>query len=292
MGLDLSKLQNVKPTSSGWQAACPVCRANGSDSTGNHLGILKDGRWSCIIAPNDKLHNRSIWSLAGDGSDGTLSYSDYTVTDPQIEIDTEWEMSALDRLVKDYSYWESRGISEDTVKPFLGGVANNGKMDKRWVFPIINDNNKIIGFTGRTLNSRIMPKWKHLGKTSKWIWGGKDDVESSGRAILVESIADALSLRQCGIQEVMCLFGVNLSQSLLGYLISANPQQIIISTNNDSNHEVGQRAAIKIKNTLDKFFDPSKIEIKLPEYQPYKDWNEILTADPDNIRQTFNSREF
>ena len=128
MGLDLSKLQNVKPTPNGWQAACPVCRANGSDSTGNHLGILKDGRWSCIVAPNDKLHNRNIWALAGDGSDD-VSITHPHDLDSQIEIDTEWEMSALDRLVKDYSYWEGRGISENTVKPFLGGVANNGKMD-------------------------------------------------------------------------------------------------------------------------------------------------------------------
>lgn len=292
MGLDLSKLQNVKPTPNGWQAACPVCRANGSDSTGNHLGILKDGRWSCIIAPNDKLHNKSIWALAGDGSDGGLVISNET-DESQIEIEAEWEMSALDRLVKDYSYWETRGISENTVKPFLGGVASNGKMDKRWVFPIINDNNKIIGFTGRSLNPRISPKWKHLGKTSKWVWGGKDDVQSCGRAILVESIADSLSLRESGINESMCLFGVNLSQSLLAYLISVNPQQIIISTNNDLKHDVGQRAAVKIKNILDKFFDPAKIEIRLPQHQHCKDWNEMLMIDPEVIKKTFdNSREF
>lgn len=287
MPLNLSKLQNVKATSDGWVARCPVCHAGGGDSTGNHLRVWKDGRWSCIIAPGDKQHNKSIWGLVGDGADSDLNWINETSNEQPIEIDVEWEMSALDRLVKDYSYWENRGISQATIEPFNGGMATVGKMANRWVIPIFNNNDKIIGFTGRRLDKKPEMKWKHVGKVGKWVWGGLSEIEESKRIILVESPADLLSLREKGQSDCLCLFGVNLSQSLLAHIIAANPEKIIISTNNDLNHDVGQKAAGKIKTILDKFFDSSRIEIRLPQLESCKDWNDVLLVNPDHIKETF-----
>jgi hypothetical protein len=134
-------------------------------------------------------------------------------------------------------------------------------------------------------------KWKHLNAVSKWVWGGLEEIESDKEAILVESPGDLLALREQGINNVICLFGVNMSQTVLGYLIGVNPDHIIISTNSDKLlneqgklHMVGQRSAEKIKNTLDKFFNPDKITIRLP---PVKDWG---MATKEQIHESFPNR--
>lgn len=291
MPLNLSKLQNVKVVSDGWIARCPVCHAGGGDSTGNHLRIWKDSRWSCIVSPGDKAHNKGIWALAGDGAESDINWINNEPQPEQLEMDVEWDLSALDRLVKDYSYWEGRGISAKTVEPFMGGIATVGKMANRWVLPIINNNNKIIGFTGRRLDKKPEIKWKHIGKVGKWVWGGIEEVADSKVAILVESPADLLSLREAGYPNSICLFGINLSQGVLGHLIASNPDHIIISTNQDMKHDVGQRAAEKIKATLDKFFNPDKVEIKLPNCKGCKDWNEVLNVSPEHIKEIFGKEK-
>jgi hypothetical protein len=291
MPLELAKLQNVKTDADGWTCACPACRSiNGGDASGNHLKIWKStGRWSCIIAPSDKAHNQAIWALAGDGaSNSDLSWITAEPELPPVEIDRTWPVTALNRLVKDHSYWAGRGVDEETVSFFQGGIAVDGQMANRYVIPIFNsDKSSIIGFTGRAMKKEMTVPWKHIGKTSKWVWGGLDEVEAEDRAILVESPGDLLSLRQAGFKEAICLFGINLSQCVLAHLIAANPATIIISTNNDIKHSVGQNAAEKIKNILDKFYSPERIVVKLPKVDGCKDWNDVLRVRPEHIKETF-----
>lgn len=65
MSLDASKLENVKRTGDNIQAACPACRAAGSDKSGDHLRIYADGSYGCAANPKDGLHNKEIYRLAG-----------------------------------------------------------------------------------------------------------------------------------------------------------------------------------------------------------------------------------
>lgn len=288
--LDLSKLANLKPAPGGGHtAACPACREIGQDKDGTHLRIWRDNSFTCIIAKSDRSHNATILKLAGSGEGGTSSDSTMAVevAEPQIEVARTWEPAVLDRLVKDHSYWRGRGISDETVAPFLGGVAMDGQMKGRYVFPIFGQppqEDVIIGFTGRALSKDTQLRWKHLNATKQWIWGGLDDIAPGGRVILVESIGDSLALREHGVPETLCLFGVNLSQAVLGHLITLNPSSIIVSTNRDLNHDVGQQAAAKIRNLLDTFFNRDIVEVKLPP-SGTKDWG---CATKEQIQSTFN----
>ena len=74
-----------------------------------------------------------------------------------------------------------------------------------------------------------------------------------------------LALAARGYRNGIPLWGVNLSQAVLGALIACNPKDIVISTNNDvKSHAAGQRAAVKIKGVLDRFFDDGVVRIVLP----------------------------
>jgi 5S rRNA maturation endonuclease (ribonuclease M5) len=42
---------------------CPACRKDGHDNKGNHLRVFPSGKFSCVIFPGDKAHNRRIIEL-------------------------------------------------------------------------------------------------------------------------------------------------------------------------------------------------------------------------------------
>jgi hypothetical protein len=65
-GLDFAMLENLKPLGGGaYRAACPACRDEGSDNTGEHLHIDASGKFGCAKYQGDAEHRRVIWRLAG-----------------------------------------------------------------------------------------------------------------------------------------------------------------------------------------------------------------------------------
>jgi len=277
MPLDLSKIQGVHNGSNGCQVGrCPACAENGRDHTNDHLIIYPDGRYGCIANQGDSEHRKRIWQLAGVGGDPD-AIQEQNVQPPKPDIPQTFPLSLLDKLIKDYSYWEGRGVPQEVMEKTRGGVALDGQMKNRWVIPIFNQNeDALVGFTGRALKPGMEPKWKHLGRTSTWVFGDRDEIEGNQTAILVESPGDYLALKNAGVENVLCLFGVVLSQGIISFLISANVKTIYISTNNDVKHTVGQDAARKIKERLDKFFESDNVVVKLPTK---KDFGEMKVEE-------------
>jgi hypothetical protein len=65
-GLDFAKLENIKHLAGGAiRTACPACREQGGDSTGEHLHIRAGGKYGCAKFQGDGEHRRAIWRLAG-----------------------------------------------------------------------------------------------------------------------------------------------------------------------------------------------------------------------------------
>lgn len=271
MSLDLSKLVNLRRNGSGWTAQCPVCAAAGRDGTNkNHLSILSDGRYNCVV---DASHRSGIHALVGiGGTGGTGEYS--SPPQEQVTVDRTWPASVLDRLVKEHSYWVKRGVKEEILGPLRGGVAVDGQLKGRYVFPIFGDRDEIIGFTGRSLGN-IQPRWKHVSKVSRWIWGGLDEIHETGQAVLVEGAGCRLALASHDVPQSLVLWGVNMSEAVLGALIAANPHDIIIATNNEASG-IGQSAAVKIRSTLNRFFDEGVVRIGLPLKKDFLEMDKTL----------------
>ena len=244
-----------------------------SVSQSRYLIIYPDGRYGCIANQGDSEHRKRIWQLAGIGGDPDMA-QEYNTQPPKPDIPQTYPISLLDKLTKDYSYWEGRGIPSEVMAKTRGGVALDGQMKNRWVIPIFGINDDVlVGFTGRALKQGMEPKWKHLGRTSTWVFGDRDEIEDSRIAILVESPGDYLALKNAGVENILCLFGVILNQSIIRFLISSNVKTIYISTNNDVKHTVGQDAAQKIKEKLDKFFESDNVMIRLPTKKDFGEMN-------------------
>lgn len=195
---------------------------------------------------------------------------------PLIEEPKVFDKNLLIKLRKDHSYWIGRNISLETIETFEGGVAVNGKMMNRYVFPIFDLKDNLVGFDGRYLKTlwETIPKWKKLGAKSHWIYPYKWNAKYiKDEVILVESIGDMLSLWDVGIRNVLVTFGVEPSPQLISFLIKLDIKKIIIALNNDEdNNDVGNRSADKARIKICRYFDVSQVEIRLPDK---KDFNEM-----------------
>ena len=200
---------------------------------------------------------------------------------PQVKMPKVFDKNSLTKLEKDHSYWLNRGISEDTIEQFSGGIIREGRMKNRYVFPIFNSKDVLVGMTGRyiyEMNNPKIAKWKHLGDKSEWKYPlqiNYNIIKENKKVILVESIGDCLSLWNCGVKNVMVIFGLNVSVPQLNTLLRIDPNKIVISLNNDSqNNNAGNNAAKKTHNKLLKYFDSQQIQLALPTSNDFGDMSQ------------------
>jgi len=209
--------------------------------------------------------------------------SNNEINQPKIKDKKIFDKELLLKLYKDHSYWINRKVSEETLKLFRGGVAKAGKMKNRYVFPIFNSKEEIIGFSGRDITNLSKIKWKHLGDKSNWCYPtflNLDTLKSAKYIYLVESIGDCLALWDAGVKNTIVTFGLEISISILNLLLKLDPDKICISFNNDVHkNNAGNLAAEKAMNKLLRYFDKNQLEINLPSK---KDFGEM---SPEEIFQ-------
>ena len=201
----------------------------------------------------------------------------------KIDMEKIYPESSLRKLFPNYNFYLNREISESTQKVFQTGLAGVGKMYRRIVFPIYNEHDQIIGFSGRKVdNNNNYPKWKHLGRRNNWTYpafnkktGVDEEIKLKKEVILVESIGDALALYEQGIKNVLVMFGLSVNNNIVNYLSAYAISHIYISTNNDkgSGENRGFIAAIKSFIKLSKYFDLDSLTIKFPP-KPYNDFGD------------------
>lgn len=190
------------------------------------------------------------------------------VEKPLIKSTKNFDISILDRLESCHDYWINRNITQETISQFKGGIAKAGKMKNRYVFPIFNLKNNIIGFSGRDVTNISKIKWKHLGEKSDFLYPlflNHSILQEQREVILVESVGDMLNLWQNGIKNVLVTFGTSLSLPILNQMLKLDIKKIYISLNNDSNKNMaGNIGADKIHTRLKRYFDQRQLKIALP----------------------------
>jgi DNA primase len=287
MILNLDKLEGLKRGPNGsFIARCPVCAKEGRDLKSNHLSVQSNGVYNCII---DSSHNKGVFQLVGNGGSGVyIDSGESKIKEPEVVNKQTWSLDILKSLIKEYSYWEKRGISAETCEKFKIGTAYKGQMAFRTIIPIINkENTKIVGFTGRALKDGMDPKWKHIGSKNDYIFP-KINIEQyqllpkeKRKIVIVESPADVLTLAELNIYTVLCTFGTSISSKQMGYILGLNPEEILISTNNEPNNKnIGLDAALKMKRSMLNIYEESKIKIILPDL---KDFNEYFTQNKKDL---------
>jgi len=223
---------------------------------------------------------------------------------PKITSEKIYPIDVLDKLLPHYIFYKKKGVKEQCLIDLHSGLATEGSMYQRFVFPIFNQHSQIHGFSGRDmLDADNRPKWKLVGKKSQWIYPMfvKKDGEffflnhtrEAGFIILVESIGDMLALHSCGIYNCVVLFGTAISSKLLCFLMSLGLDRIYISLNNDSHKErdSGRIGSIKTFIKCLNYFDLSKLVIAPPTLNDFGDMNCEQINSWVNKLQTINTHK-
>lgn len=240
--------------------------------------------------------------------DGKLNFleskANIKTSESQVSIEKTFPHEFLEELLPHHDFYIKKGISVDTLNFLKSGLCTGGSMYQRYVFPIFNKHCKIQGLAGRDLSgNQSRPKWKHMGKKTKWIYplyvlneNGESEVLSSikkeGEVILVESIGDLLTLFEFGVKNVLVTFGLDVSPSLISILLGLNVNSIVLSFNNDFHKEdnSGLNGAIKNFLKLLSYFNQSKLHICLPTTNDFGDMNEKDFSSWSNKKEKNKSK--
>ena len=234
------------------------------------LLIYKDsGVWTDYVKNTPSLPFKDLVSATIKSNDNT-DISKYingsldklsTAHVEKISSEKIFPESMLEKLLPHYSFYENKGIDSDVLVSLKSGLATEGSMYQRYVFPIYNEFGQIHGFSGRDMNpnsSKDRPKWKHVGRKTNWIYPCYVKTKGVPKFLncildkkeiyLVESIGDLLSLHSAGIFNCIPIFGTSISSKLMCFLLSIELNMVHLCLNNDSDKEKNRGEIGVVKN--------------------------------------------
>ena len=113
-----------------------------------------------------------------------------TVEKEKLKAPTIFSKENLNHIIPDYSYWKDRGVSSGTLKLFESGVMKSGRMKDRYVFPIFDKTNRLVGVAGRDVTEKQHMKWKLVGEKRLWTYPLKYNLKYFHKELLLLLIDD------------------------------------------------------------------------------------------------------
>ena len=208
-----------------------------------------------------------------------------------------------------YEYFLSRGLSEETIRHFGLGYAGQGgselyrylknqgyadqvlketglfKMDERGVydkfwnrvmFPIMDINNRVIGFGGRVMGD-AKPKYLNSPETklfnkSKNLFGlNYAKLGKKKNIILCEGYMDVIAMHQAGFTNAVASLGTALTSGHAS-LVKRYTQEVLLLYDSD---EAGVKAALRAIPILRE----AGVNSRVVNLRPHKDPDEFIKAE-------------
>lgn len=179
-----------------------------------------------------------------------------------------------------YRYLKKQGVSDQILKEsgLMQVNERQGMYDKFWnrvMFPIMDVNNKVIGFGGRVMGDG-KPKYLNSPETiifdkSRNLYGLNFARTAKKRYMLVcEGYMDVISLHQAGFTNAVASLGTALT-SQHASLLKRYTDEVILTYDSD---EAGIRAALRAIPLLKE----AGVSTRVLHMEPYKDPDEFIKA--------------
>lgn len=186
-----------------------------------------------------------------------------------------------------YRFLKSRGYEDSILKETgLVTVEERGGRDKFWnrvMFPILDVNNRVIGFGGRVMGDGA-PKYLNSPETklfdkSRNLFGLNYARTSREKYMLIcEGYMDVIAMHQAGFSNSVASLGTAFT-SQHAVLLKRYTQQVILTYDSD---EAGTKAALRAIPIL----KDVGMSIKVLNVKPYKDPDEFMkNLGPEAFRQ-------
>ena len=177
-----------------------------------------------------------------------------------------------------FKFLRGRGYSEDIIRQagLISTSEKNGVYDKFWnrvMFPIMDANNRVIGFGGRVMGDG---KPKYLNSPETLIFDKSRNLYGLNRArqsrkpyfILCEGYMDVISLHKAGFTNAVASLGTAFTSGHAS-LIKRYVSTVYLTYDSD---EAGTKAALRAVPIL----RASGISAKVIKMDPYKDPDEFI----------------
>lgn len=179
-----------------------------------------------------------------------------------------------------YRYLKQKGVSDELLRQ--SGLMNvdekRGMYDKFWnrvIFPIMDVNNRVIGFGGRVMGDG-KPKYLNSPETpvfdkSRNLYGLNVARVSRKKYIIVcEGYMDVISMHQAGFTNAVASLGTALT-SQHASLLKRYTDEVILSYDSD---EAGVKAALRAIPLMKE----AGVRTRVLKMAPYKDPDEFIKA--------------
>ena len=198
------------------------------------------------------------------------------------ETITKFGLGYSDKFSDDlYKYLKSKGYKdEEMLKAGLIKVDEKyGPSDRFWnrvMYPIIDPNNRVIGFGGRVMGEGT-PKYINSQDTpvfdkSRNLYGLNLAKKSKRKGIIFcEGYMDVISMHQAGFDNAVASLGTALTVGQVN-LIKRYTDRVYLAYDSD---EAGTKAALRALQIMREFDMPARV-ISL---KPYKDPDELIQND-------------
>jgi DNA primase len=146
------------------------------------------------------------------------------------------------------TYFRSRGFTSSILKRYNVGDCwkRKKKFYARALIPIIDENNNVLGVTGRSVYNWDIKYLHSTGlNTGSILYNyqfAKNHIKDSKTAIIVESPTNVLRLEESKIHNSVALFGVNFSTEKQLLLDQLGVTDLILLFDNDKPDKYGKRA--------------------------------------------------
>ncbi len=177
-----------------------------------------------------------------------------------------------------YRYLKEHGYDDDILKEsglFSYERGINDKFFNRVMFPIMDINNKVIGFGGRVMGD-AKPKYLNSPETklfdkSRNLYGlNIARASRKDNLIICEGYMDVISLHQAGFNQAVASLGTALTPGQ-ARLMKRYTDNVLITYDSD---EAGIKAAMRAIPILKE----AGLSTKVINMQPYKDPDEFIKA--------------
>ncbi|MFI3172445.1 MAG: DNA primase [Eubacteriales bacterium] len=180
-----------------------------------------------------------------------------------------------------YRYLKTKGYQDEVIAK--SGLVNvdekQGMYDKFWnrvMFPIMDANNRVIGFGGRVMGDG---KPKYLNSPETAVFDKSRNLYGLNRArtsrkpyfIICEGYMDVIALHQAGFTNAVASLGTALTSGQAS-LIKRYVQDVYLTYDSD---EAGTRAALRAVPIL----KAAGVSAKVLRMDPYKDPDEFIKAE-------------
>lgn len=179
-----------------------------------------------------------------------------------------------------YKYMKKKGIRDELLKE--SGLVNadekRGMYDKFWnrvIFPILDVNNRVIGFGGRVMGDG-KPKYLNSPETvvfdkSRNLYGLNIARTTRKKYLLVcEGYMDVISMHQAGFKNAVASLGTALTEKHAA-LLKRYTNEVILTYDSD---DAGVRAALRAIPLVKQ----AGLRARVLHMDPYKDPDEFIKA--------------